>query len=190
MSIILKKSSIFFDQFPVIDLGDIILRQIEDSDSPEYFEYMNQKEMDEFLTNDNRPSTINDALKDLRYWKNLFSFNQSIYWAIALKDNNQIIGTIGFNIISFDHLRADVSYDLNPFYWGKGIMTNALDAVLKFSDYHFGIVRIQGTVITDNKRSIKLLEKHDFQKEGLLKKYEIVKGIHKDYFLYARILKT
>ena len=178
----------FFHQFPELDLGDIILREIELSDTQDYFDYMNRDEMESFLTKDNRPETLEKAEEEMKYWGNLFPSKRSIYWAIALKSTNQMIGTAGFNQISFPHARADISYDLSPDYWGKGIMLKSVKAILQFADQALEIIRVQATVITDNERSIKLLERCSFKQEGVLKKYEIVEGKHKDYYMYGRVI--
>ncbi|MDR0329531.1 MAG: GNAT family N-acetyltransferase, partial [Rickettsia sp.] len=102
-------------------------------------------------------------------------------------DNNKLIGTAGFNTVSTMHLKAEISYDLDPAFWGKGIMLKSIKAILRFIEYA-GIVRTQATVINDNIRSINVLERCNFVKEGLLKKYEIVQGVHRDYYIYARVL--
>jgi len=62
-----------YQPFPVIDLGDIILREIIDADAKDYFDYMSRLEMEQYLTADNRPATIDAALEDVRYWGSLFS---------------------------------------------------------------------------------------------------------------------
>jgi ribosomal-protein-alanine N-acetyltransferase len=99
-----------------------------------------------------------------------------------------MIGTVGFNTISFSHARAEISYDLSPDYWGQGVMLKSIKAILQFAENELQIVRIQGTVITDNQRSIKLLERCGFVQEGMLEKYEFVDGEHKDYYMYARVI--
>lgn len=191
IEVILEKSMtnqhLLSQPFPVIDLGDITLRELRDSDARDYFHYMNKPEMAAFLTEANRPSTIDAALEDVQYWASLFKNKKSFYWGIALKDTDQLIGTLGFNIISLNHLRAEISYDLDYSFWSKGIMLKSVKAILKFADFVLGLVRIQATVITDNERSIKLLERCGFNREGTLRKYEIVAGVHKDYYMYARI---
>lgn len=177
-----------YGPFPVIDLNDIVLREIIDEDAIDYFNYMSKDEMCGFVTTANRPLTLGHALEELRYWGGLFRNHRSFYWAIALKDSNQLIGTAGFNIISGTHLRAEISYDLDYSYWGKGIMLKTIKAILKFAESALGIVRVQATVIIDNERSIKVLERCGFKREGILKKYEIVEGQHKDYYMYARVV--
>lgn len=178
----------FFEPFPFIDLGDIVLREISKDDAQRYFDYMNEAQMAEFLTQENTPKNLDAALEEVSYWGSLFPNKRSIYWAIALKENNKMIGTAGFNSITFPHSRAEISYDLDPAYWGKGVMLRSVKAILKFSDYTLGIVRVQATVITTNERSIKLLERCGFYNEGVLKKYEIVQGEFKDYFMYGRVM--
>ncbi len=178
----------FFQDFPVIDLGDIVLRELVEQDAQDYLDYMSNSQMAGFLTKENMPQTLDAAVEEVNYWGGLFPAKRSVYWAIALKEGNKIIGTGGFNMISFANSRAEISYDLNPNYWGKGIMLRSIKSILKFSDYNLGITRIQATVITTNERSIKLLERCGFQREGYLKKYELVDGELKDYYMYARVL--
>lgn len=175
-----------YSQFPVLDLGDIELRELTTDNSEEYFNYMSKPEMLSFLTDSNIPKNIEHAAEELRYWASLFRNRRGFYWGVVLKNNNQLVGTAGFNSVSIPHLKAEISYDLDPAFWGKGIMLRSIKNILKFIDYA-GIVRIQATVINDNIRSINLLERCNFVKEGFMKKYEIVQGVPKDYYLYARV---
>ncbi|WP_253308058.1 MULTISPECIES: GNAT family N-acetyltransferase [unclassified Rickettsia] len=173
--------------FPILDLNDVVLRELTDEDAEDYFNYMKKPEMALYLTDNNRPSSLEEALSEVHYWASLYKNRRSFYWGIALKDNNKLIGTAGFNMITIAHLRAEISYDLDVDFWGQGIMLKSIKNILKFADY-MGLIRVQATVITDNHRSINLLERCGFVKEGILKKYEIVAGQHKDYYMYARVL--
>lgn len=175
-----------YGPFPVIELGDILLREIESSDASAYFNYMSREVMSDFLTEDNMPKNFEEAAKELEYWANLFKNKRSFYWAIALKESNKMIGTAGFNILSPKHSKAEISYDLDYDHWGRGYMLKSIKAIIRFAEEALGISRIQATVIIDNERSIKILERCGFSKEGILKKFEVIKGQHKDYYMYAR----
>lgn len=177
----------YYQPFPVIDLGEVVLRALTDDDAEAYFKYMSRPEMIAFLTEANYPKTLDHALEEVRYWGSLFANKRSFYWAIALKESNKLIGTAGFNMILPAHMRAEISYDLDYNYWGQGVMLKSIKNILRFADLVLGIVRVQATVIMDNERSIKVLERCGFSQEGILKKYEIVEGVHKDYYMYARI---
>lgn len=179
--------SIFQNNFPRFNLGGVELRELRASDAEDYYNYMTTTEVKEFLTYDNIPSTMNAAIEDMRYWGGLFLSRRSIYWGIVLSETDRLIGTVGFNSWNMYHKRAEVSYDLSPMCWGHGIMSRALGQVVSFAYDYMNITRIQATVVTTNSRSIKLLERLGFQKEGLLQKYEIVGGEHMDYYLYAKV---
>ncbi len=175
----------FFNPFPVIDLGNFILREIRSDDAKRYLEYMSNPIMANYLTEDNLPKTIEKSIEEMEYWGSLFSAKKSFYWAIATKNDNKMIGTAGFNTISFPHNKAEISYDLDPEFWGQGVMLKAIKNIMEFASQQLQLVRVQATVITDNDRSIKLLERCNFKQEGLLEKFEIIDGVYKDYFMYA-----
>ena len=180
--------SIFYHSFPNIKIDEnLSLRKILTEEETEpYYKYMSSTKMRQFLSDDHIPTSLENALDDLIYWQKLFSTKRSLYWAIA-DQNNQMIGTAGFNHISFKNGRAEISYDLDPNYWGMGYMSKSLKAILDFAENELELVRVQATVDTDNHRSIKLLERCGLLKEGIFQKYEIVAGQHKDYFMYSKI---
>lgn len=180
--------SIFSEKFPVIELDNVVLRQINSKkDAPYYYQYMSDDIMKNYITLNNLPQTIEYAEKELEYWENLFNKKQTIYFAIALKENDELIGTIGFNYISFVSARADIGYDLSYKYWGRSIMSKSMKAFIDFAENKMNITRIQANVIESNIRSIKLLEKYHFNKEGYMEKFEIVNGKYENCFLFARI---
>lgn len=176
-----------YSPFPIIDLNDIVLRELTELDVEDYFHYMSKPEMAVYITDSNRPKNLREAQEEVRYWASLYKNRRSFYWGIALKDSNKLVGTAGFNTINLEHHRAEISYDLDVDFWGKGIMLKSIKNILKIAD-HIGIIRVQATVITDNIRSINLLERCGFSQEGTLKKYEIVANEHRDYYMYARVM--
>jgi ribosomal-protein-alanine N-acetyltransferase len=114
--------------------------------------------------------------------------NKVYIWAIIDKALDVHIGNIKIDPINNTHKYGEYGILIgDKDYWGKGLMLTSIKAILKFADYILGIVRVQATVITTNDRSIKLLERCGFKKEGCLKKYELVEGELKDYYMYARV---
>jgi putative acetyltransferase len=92
--------------------------------------------------------------------------------AIVYRDNGKVIGSIGAHC---DHKREEVKakmigYVLSEDYWGRDLMPEAVNAVIKYlfeeekldviSCYHFPF----------NIRSKKVIEKCNFKYEGTLKK--------------------
>lgn len=175
----------FEKPFPIFDMGNFLLREITLKDVDNYFYYMNDPHVAAFLSVGLCPSSIEESTKELEYWSGLFRYGRGFYWGIALCDTGQLIGTIGFNYISFTNKRAEISYDLDYGYWGKGIMTRAMKKILQFAEQELGIVRLQALVVKTNIRSIKLLERCKFQYEGKLRKYEVLHGKNEDSLMYA-----
>lgn len=180
-----------FTIFPTINLENFILRKISiEHDYISYFNYMSTPPVMEYLSEDDIPINLDKARSDLSYWAKLFDYQQSFYWAIALKSTNQIIGTCGFNYWNKTHKRAEISYDLDYNHWGKGIMTKAVKLISNYAFEHTKIQRIQATVASDNIPSIRVLEKTGYTKEGLMKKFGILHGKSKDFYMYSLFQTT
>lgn len=180
-----------FSHFPVIDIDEeFVMRQIDDAnDAAGFYYYITDPEVNRFISNEDIPSSLEGAVHELRYWGSLYTHQRSIYWAIAHKRTNTIIGTCGYNNWSQLHHRTEISYDLARDYWNKGIMTNALRKMIKFSVTEMGVKRIQATVTLQNKASIRVLEKLGFKREGILKHYAYLHESPKDFYMYAYVAK-
>jgi ribosomal-protein-alanine N-acetyltransferase len=182
--------SSIYSSFPYFDLGDIILREIDPIDDALcFYNYMNSPQVAPFLADSDRPKDLEGAISELNYWHSLFRYKRSIYWAIADSSNDNIIGTLGFNQYSEVHRKVEISYDLDYNYWSKGIMTRALAKILEFAFEKMGVIRAQATVACHNERSIKVLERLDFEHEGRMRNYCILEGRPVDYYMYARFKK-
>lgn len=170
--------------FPVMKLGDIILREIQEKDAQGYYEYMTHPEVKKFLSGDDTPKDLEHAAKELSYWRRLHPAGISCYWAIVNQSGN-IIGTCGYNHWAKTHRRLELSYDLNHEYWNKGITTRALMAICEYAYKMLNVNRIQATVACNNFASIRVLEKLGLQKEGVMKDYGILLGKPYDYYMYG-----
>jgi ribosomal-protein-alanine N-acetyltransferase len=179
-----------FNQFPIIKLDDIILRQIiPERDYQRYFDYLNKPQVAAYLSSEDLPNSLDAAKIELNYWAGLFNYHASFYWAVVSCDTDQIIGTCGFNHWNKSQCRAEISYDLDHNYWGKGIMAKAVKAITNFGLNDMQLHRIQATVAIDNISSIKMLEKVGFNRESLLQTYGVLHGIPKDFYMYTLIRK-
>jgi len=54
-------------------------------------------------------------------------------WGVALQHDDQLVGTCGFNEHSQVHRWAELAYDLAQAHWGKGLMRQAVAAVLQWT---------------------------------------------------------
>ncbi len=107
-------------KFPVIDLGDYILREQTSDDAEDFFHYYADPIVNKYIVSD-IPSDIEEARREINYWIEVFNNNDGIYFGIARKDTNQLIGSVGLSSINYRHNRIEASYDLAKEYWDKGI---------------------------------------------------------------------
>jgi len=177
-----------FDKFPEIDLGEIVLRElIPTEDSKDFFKYIINKNVSKYTSDNELPSSLISAENDLAYWADLFKYGKSIYWAIADKKTNKMIGSCGFNYWNKQHGRLEISYDLNYTFWGNGFVTKSVNAITDLALKNPSAQRVQATVATDNERSIKVLELCGYKREAILLKYYKLQGIIKDGYMYAKV---
>ncbi|GKA60888.1 acyl-CoA N-acyltransferases superfamily protein [Tanacetum coccineum] len=95
--------------------------------------------------------------------------------------------SIGFVSTFYDDgHKADIGYGLAAKYWGQGIATAAVKMAVKMVLTDFpDIVRLQAFTDVENIGSQRVLEKAGFKKEGLLRKYTLLKGCIKDTLVYS-----
>lgn len=99
-------------------------------------------------------------------------FGQPGIYAIILKENGKMIGTI--EIHSYKQFKGEIGFVLNPDYWGKGIIVEASKAVIVYGFEILRLRRLQYGHFLFNERSKRVCEKLGFTKEGILR--NIVKG--------------
>ena len=85
--------------------------------------------------------------------------------------------------------KAVFSYDLDREYWGKGIMKEALSAVIDFADKKLDLGMLYACASPENQRSIRLLKSLGFVSEGRMKNYEELEWEVVDFEVFSRTRK-
>ena len=174
-------------KFPIIETSRLILREVKEEDAKDMFQYLSDKDVVKHMGL--APfETVNDVWDEVRWYKSIYEEGTGIRWGITLKDSGKVIGSCGFLNMLTKHYRAEVGYELNKDYWGKGIASEALEAVVKHGYQHFQLERIEALIEPTNHPSQKLVEKLGFKREGLLRHYEYACGKFDDLYMYS-ILK-
>jgi [ribosomal protein S5]-alanine N-acetyltransferase len=171
-------------EFPVIDLGDYILREKTDADILDFFTYYSDPEVNKHILCD-IPRNEEEARRELYYWRNIFYLNDGIYFAIARKDTNQLIGSIGLTSQNNYHRRIEISYDLAKEYWRQGISSKAIKEVARYGFEILQMNRIEAFTATGNIASKNLLIKNGFELEGTLRQHRYHKGNYVDAYVFS-----
>lgn len=171
------------DVFPLLDAGDFVLRRIEPADAADWYRYLIDPEVTQFTSTEvESEQEIVEAIQD---FLDSFAAKSTIRWALARRDTNQMIGDCGFNRFDAYSRSAVLAYQLSRDYWGRGIMARAVAEVLRFGFERLDLHRVEATVHTENRRSVRVLEKLGFRREGTLRDYRFAHGASYDCFIYG-----
>ncbi|EKD91865.1 MAG: acetyltransferase [uncultured bacterium] len=163
-------TTFYQNAFPTIPLDEnYILREQMLSDTEEFFRYYTDPDVGKYILA-SKPASLLEASHEVQHCRNLFYSKQGIYWTIAKKSDNKMIGAIGLYINNMHH-RGEICYDLSRDYWRQGITAKAIMAVVDYAFKNMNILRIEAVTQKDNTASIALLKKLNFHHEGTLKKY-------------------
>ncbi|WP_294244346.1 GNAT family N-acetyltransferase, partial [uncultured Chryseobacterium sp.] len=110
----------------------------------------------------NSPKNNYEALQFILTVKENAVKGQSFYWGISLKDRPGLIGTLCLWNFSEDRKVAEVGYELLPEYHRKGLMSEALAAVVDFAFQHLSLHTLLAITTEENDRSQRLLLKQGF----------------------------
>lgn len=107
--------------------------------------------------------------KVIEEWVKAYDSENYYLWAIVLKENGEPIGSISVVSMNEDVSMVQVGYCIGKTWWHKGIMTEALQAVI---DYLFDIVnvnRIECKHDPRNPNSGKVMRKCGMKYEGTMR---------------------
>jgi|SRR3989344_346790 len=165
----------------------LILRKPELKDAKDLAKSGNDKKMPYFTWYIPYPFTVQKAKKIIKdFWADLKK--DTIGFVIILKEENKVIGVIDIYKISKKHRKARIGYWIGKDYRGKGLASEAVRAVIKFSFKNLKLNKISAETLIDNKSSNILLKKVGFREVGVMKKERIIEGKQIDCILWE-ILK-
>jgi ribosomal-protein-alanine N-acetyltransferase len=168
---------------PIVETERLILRPLREGDLDDLFEYAQDP-----------------VVADLGMWQPYESYEacrahleQLIglyarflkWWALEDKATGKMIGRCELSHYDDEDRKAEISYALNRNFWRRGLMREAMKAVLIHGYTELNLDRVSAVVLIDNVASIALLEGHGFQHEGIMRHYTYVRGKPDDVYLYS-----
>ena len=92
--------------------------------------------------------------------------------ALILRSEEKLIGNGGIRKKSHNATEAEIGYEIDPKYWGKGYATEAANRLLQFGFQKLKLHRISSYCVADNQASAQVLEKIGMKCEGRLRENE------------------
>jgi [ribosomal protein S5]-alanine N-acetyltransferase len=130
-------------------------------------------------------TTQQDAMQYIDRIHHGFRRRELMQWGIADAATDAVIGTCTLTHLSITHERAEVGFALRQTRWGQGFGSEAVTAAINFGFEVLGLHRIEADVDPRNERSLRLLERLGFQREGHLRERYYMNGERQDAVMMA-----
>lgn len=150
-----------------IETDRLILRKFTRSDARDMFiNVASDSKVNKFLTWELHEDvlTTEELLAD---WNEKYKNAARYCWAIELKELGEVIGNISAPTVKERIETVEVTYCLGSQWWGRGIVPEALKAVMEFLFHEVGVNRIEAGFDINNPNSGKVMEKVGMRKEGV-----------------------
>jgi ribosomal-protein-alanine N-acetyltransferase len=127
------------------------------------------------------PYTMADAVNWIEMMR-----NQDPIVNFAIDVDGNVVGAIGLELRDDVYRKTSIlGYWISELFWGRGIMPEAVKLVTAYAFANLDIIRIQAGILGNNPKSMRVLEKAGFVKEGILKNSIIKKGVILDEHIYG-----
>ena len=179
-----------FSPFTEINTERLLLRCIKKSDAPTLLFLRSDETVMQYIDRE-KTKSLEEAEAFVAIVLETLKKNEGIMWAICLKNEpDKLIGTIGYWRFLKQHYRAEVGYMLHPNQWNKGIMKEALLAVVDFGFKVIKLHSIEAHINPENTASGILLEKAGFIREAYFKEDFCFRGKFIDSAVYSILNKS
>ena len=164
----------------------IQLFPISQPDKPALLEYLNTKDI--YDTTLNIPFPYLEAHADLWLQKRAEQTGRlGKEVCFGIRDSaGKLIGAVSADSLdSAATHRAEIGYWLARPYWGKGIMTDAVKAYVRYAFTELHLAKLTAHTFEFNLASARVLEKNGFKLEGRLRKHLLKDGKLIDARIYG-----
>jgi ribosomal-protein-alanine N-acetyltransferase len=169
--------------FPILTTSRLRLRAFATADIPHLVTLANNYEVASKTLNIPHPYTEADAHHWLHLTQQGFAQQTAYSFALELLATGEFIGGMGLTVERrFD--RAEVGYWLGRPYWGLGLATEALGAVLHIGFEVLKLNKLYATHIATNLASGRVMQKNGMVKEGELVQHTKRDGQYHDLWQY------
>ena len=119
-------------EFPLLETERLILREPALEDAADVFIF--RSDPDEQRFNSEPMTDVSQAEELITLYQAKFLRGGAILWGITLKGADRVVGLFDLELgeAARVHKRAGLGYDLARAYWGRGLASEAVRAILRF----------------------------------------------------------
>lgn len=165
----------------------LMLKQLELSEDEALFALTEQNRgyLRQWLPFIDDTKSIEDTRNYLYFCKNEYERSQIINAGIWYE--GQLVGCIGYSEINRFNRFAKIGYWLSEQMQGKGIMTQACGAIVRYGFQELNLNRLEIRVATKNQRSQAIPKRLGFVYEGVIRQTEWLYDYFVDHMVFGML---
>lgn len=172
------------EAFPEITTPRLRLRALTEADAPAYGALMHLPEVTRFTNLVVKPDG-EQALKTVHNMMELWPAGTGCAWLI--EEACAFVGVIRFNYFHTWSRCGGIGYEAHPDFWGRGVMTETVRALVQWGHDRFDLNRIEAWTVPGNPGSDRVLEKAGFRLEGVQRQKIFFHDELRDCRLFGRL---
>ena len=154
-------------EHPVITTARLVLRPWRAGDAPALQRLAGRREIADTMVSIPHPFTPEYAAQWIAGHAGAFARGEAVHFAITLADDGALAGAVELRAISAEHQCAELSCWIGVEWWGRGLATEATEAVVRHGFERLGLNRIVAFHMVRNPASGAALAKVGMCPEGL-----------------------
>lgn len=179
-----QKHDLMLTRLPQLTTERLLLSAPTTDDLPQIILYAGDEKIARYTLNIPHPYQEKDAT----FWLNMASEGladgSKYIFAVRDKATGAFRGGVGLHI-NAPFNSAELGYWIAVPFWGQGLMTEAVGAILRFGFAELGLRRVYAHHITENEGSGKVMLKNRMVREGLLRQHAFKNGSAYDLAIYG-----
>jgi len=181
---VLQLPTLHWEQLPTLTTDRLSLRRIRDDDVDDFYAVYSDPKVMRYWSTPPLPN-LEAAAKLIREIHAGIERRELLKWAIALRTNDRLIGSVTLFHPDFTHRRVEIGYALAHAHWRMGYMGETLEAIINFAFADLNMHRIEADVDPRNTASVRTVERLGFQQEGYLRQRWQVNGEIQDALFFG-----
>ena len=171
---------------PTLETERLVLRKMKPEDAGGVFAYASDPEVSRYVLWETH-RTVEDSRAFLDLVGRRYETGGEPEWGMVYKGDGRFVGSCGFVAWDPEHARAEMGYVLHRGYWGRGLVPEAVRAMIRFGFERMDLNRVEARCLAENAASARVMEKAGMAYEGTLRQRGFLKGAYRDMKMYAAL---
>ena len=171
---------------PLLDMPRVALRRFQTDDAADVQRLAGAFEVADTTLQIPHPYPDGAAEAWIATHETSFESGTGATFAIILKTSGELVGAISLMSIEAGH-QAELGYWIGVPYWGRGLCSEAAQAVVDYAFTELGLARLHASHFSRNPASGRVLEKLGFRHEGTRRGHVRKWGTLEDLEIYGLI---